>query len=112
MSASTTTLPPEERSLGDIPEIHAARQPDAVAIQDHEGALTWSELDARSHRLAWAMDRRGVGLGDYVTIGLPNSIGFLEAAIACWKLGAVPQPVSHRLPWWWRVRTCPPTGRR
>ena len=98
MSEAAPSLPPEERSLGDIPEIHAAHQPDVVAIQDHERALTWAELDARSHRLAWAMDRRGVGLGDYVTIGLPNSVGFLEAAIACWKLGAVPQPVSHRLP--------------
>jgi len=94
----TLTVPLEERSLGDIPDIHAAQRPGEVAIQDHERALTWAELAARSHRLAFALERRGVGLGDYVTIGLPNSVGFLEAALACWKVGAVPQPVSHRLP--------------
>lgn len=40
----------------------------------------------------------GVRKGSLVTIALPNSIGFLEAAIAAWKLGATPQPVSNRLP--------------
>ena len=33
-----------------------------------------------------------------VTIGLPNGIGFFEAAVATWKLGATPQPISSRLP--------------
>jgi bile acid-coenzyme A ligase len=34
----------------------------------------------------------------FVTIGLPNSVEWFEAAIAAWKLGATPQPVSARLP--------------
>ena len=34
----------------------------------------------------------------FVTIGLPNTVEFLEAAIAAWKCGATPQPVSYRLP--------------
>ena len=33
-----------------------------------------------------------------MTIGLPNSIEFYEATVATWKLGAVPQPVSAKLP--------------
>ena len=44
------------------------------------------------------MARLGVGQDDFVTIGLPNGIAFYETCIAAWKLGAVPQPVSHRLP--------------
>jgi bile acid-coenzyme A ligase len=36
--------------------------------------------------------------GDYVTIVLPNSIEWIQAALAAWKLGAVPQPLSARLP--------------
>jgi bile acid-coenzyme A ligase len=36
--------------------------------------------------------------GDYVTIVLPNSIEWIQAALAAWKLGAVPQPLSPRLP--------------
>ena len=33
-----------------------------------------------------------------MTIGLPNTVECLEAAIAAWKCGATPQPVSYRLP--------------
>src|SRR4051812_49379535 len=33
-----------------------------------------------------------------VTIALPNSIEFVAAVLAAWKLGATPQPVSSRLP--------------
>jgi bile acid-coenzyme A ligase len=40
----------------------------------------------------------GVGLGDLVTIGLPNGVDFYVACVAAWKLGATPQPVSTRLP--------------
>jgi bile acid-coenzyme A ligase len=36
--------------------------------------------------------------GDYVTIVLPNSIEWAQAVLATWKLGAVPQPLSARLP--------------
>jgi bile acid-coenzyme A ligase len=48
--------------------------------------------------MARAFAQLGVRHGSLVTIALPNSIAFLEAAVATWKLGAVPQPVSHRLP--------------
>ena len=46
-------------------------------------------------RAAW---RPGVKAGDLVTVGLPNSVGFVEACYGIWKLGATPQPVSFRLP--------------
>ena len=42
--------------------------------------------------------RVGVREGDFVTIGLPTSVAFVESMIAALKLGAVPQPVSSRLP--------------
>ena len=47
---------------------------------------------------AGAYAELGVGQGDYVTIVLPNSIQWIQAALAAWKLGAVPQPLSARLP--------------
>ena len=33
-----------------------------------------------------------------VTIAFPNSEAFVVTAVACWFLGAVPQPVSSQLP--------------
>src|SRR6478735_533824 len=72
--------------------------PDAAAVTCDGRTLTRAELDATTNRLARAYRQLGVGVGDYVTIVLPNSIEWIAATIACWKLGAVPQPLSSRLP--------------
>ena len=72
--------------------------PDAPAVSDGDTVLTRAELDARTNRLARAFAARGVGFGDLVSIGLPNTVRHVECSVAAWKLGAVPQPVSHRLP--------------
>jgi bile acid-coenzyme A ligase len=76
----------------------AQRAPDDPAITCDGRTITRAELDASTNRLARVYQDRGVGVGDYVTIALPNSIEFLQAAIATWKLGAVPQPLPARLP--------------
>lgn len=76
----------------------AQREPDAKAITCEDRTVTRRELELASNRLARSYEAAGVGLGDLVTLALPNSIEFYEALLACWKVGAVPQPVSHRLP--------------
>jgi len=48
--------------------------------------------------MARALQQRGVREGDFVTIALANDPDFAEAAYAAWKLGAVPQPASSKLP--------------
>ncbi|MFZ3270673.1 MAG: AMP-binding protein [Mycobacterium sp.] len=76
----------------------AALAPDEPAVTCDGRTLTRGELDHSTNRLARAYAERGVGVGDYVTMVLPNSIEWIQAAVACWKLGAVPQPLSARLP--------------
>ena len=76
----------------------AAEKPNARAVTFEGESITWGELHRRSNRMARALAEQGVKFGDFVTIALPNSIGFIEAAYAVWKLGATPQPVSSRLP--------------
>ncbi|BBY95062.1 AMP-dependent synthetase [Mycobacterium gallinarum] len=76
----------------------AESEPDAPAVTCAGRTLTRRELDASTNRLARAYAELGVGQGDYVTIVLPNSIEWVKAVMACWKLGAVPQPLSARLP--------------
>jgi bile acid-coenzyme A ligase len=60
--------------------------------------LTRADLESRANRLARELAGHGVGIGDMVTIALPNSVDWFVAAVAAWKLGATPQPVSARLP--------------
>jgi bile acid-coenzyme A ligase len=72
--------------------------PDEPAVSCAGRTLTRRELDTSTNRLARAYAELGVRRGDYVTIVLPNSVGWVQAVLATWKLGAVPQPLSARLP--------------
>ncbi len=76
----------------------AERDPEAPAFLCEERVLSRGELESRSNRLARAYAELGVGAGDLVTIGLPNGFEWLLSCLATWKLGAVPNPVSARLP--------------
>ncbi|OBF28332.1 AMP-dependent synthetase [Mycobacterium sp. ACS1612] len=76
----------------------AALAPYEPAVTAGGRTLTRGELDKATNRLARAYAELGVRQGDYVTIVLPNSIEWIQAALAAWKLGAVPQPLSARLP--------------
>ena len=62
--------------------------------------MTTAELDRRSSQLAGAMSTRGLGVGDRLALGLPNSPELFMAAFAGWKLGATPIPVRWDLPEW------------
>ncbi|MEM7409482.1 MAG: AMP-binding protein [Myxococcota bacterium] len=77
---------------------HAARTPERVALVCGDRRLRYDELDALSERWAHAFAARDVGAGDFVTIALPNGVPFVLACFGAWKLGAVPQPISWRLP--------------
>ncbi|MBV9993854.1 MAG: AMP-binding protein [Caulobacteraceae bacterium] len=71
---------------------------DRPAISDHRRTVTWAELDRRSNRLCRSLEGLGVKQGELVSVGLPNSVEFVEACYGIWKAGATPQPISHRLP--------------
>jgi len=77
---------------------HAAADPDRAAVTDDTRTVTRAELDRLANATARALADLGVGAGDRVTIALPNSVEFVATAMACWCLGATPQPVSARLP--------------
>jgi bile acid-coenzyme A ligase len=76
----------------------AAAAPDRPAVTCGDATLDRAALDARSDALAVVLREHGVGLGDMVTLAMPNGIDWFVTAIAAWKLGAIPQPVSSRLP--------------
>ena len=89
---------PEVPAIGTQISLLAAADPDAPAVSHAGRTITRGELEASTNRLARAYADLGVRQGDYVTIALPNSIEWVCAVVATWKLGAVPQPLSSRLP--------------
>jgi acyl-CoA synthetase (AMP-forming)/AMP-acid ligase II len=68
---------------------NAITHPDSTAIIDEAGALTWMETHRRSNALARALRDEGIGVGDGVAIMCRNHRYFIEATMACSKLGAV-----------------------
>src|SRR5918994_1417441 len=68
---------------------NAITHPNDAAIVDQAGTLTWEETHRRSNALARALRDEGVGLGDGVAIMCRNHRYFIEATMACSKLGAV-----------------------
>ena len=76
----------------------AAADPDRIAITCGDQHITRAELVRRGEDLAAQFHDAGVGVGDMVTIAVPNSIDWFVAYVATWRLGAIPQPISHRLP--------------
>ncbi len=79
--------------LGASPALGSAANaitvPDGVAIIDEAGSLTWERTHRRSNALARALRDEGVEEGDGVAIMCRNHRYFIEATMACAKLGAV-----------------------
>ncbi len=66
----------------------AARYPDREALIDERGTLTFAEVEGRTNALARGLRRAGVSEQDDVAIMCRNHRGFVEATVACAKLGA------------------------
>jgi len=66
----------------------AARYPDRVALVDERGTLTFDEMHRRSNALARALAEEGVREQEGVAIMARNHRGFIDATVACSKLGA------------------------
>ncbi len=66
----------------------AVRYPDEAAIIDERGTLTFSEVHERSNAIAHRLSAEGVRAGDGVALMMRNHRGFVEALVACSKIGA------------------------
>jgi acyl-CoA synthetase (AMP-forming)/AMP-acid ligase II len=66
----------------------AIRFPDRAAIVDDRGALTYREVHRRTNALACELRKMGIGEQQNVAIMCRNHRGFIEATVACAKLGA------------------------
>src|SRR5690242_7528292 len=66
----------------------AIRHPEDTAIIDELGTLTFEESHGLTNPRAHALSDAGVGEGDGVAMMIRNHRGFIDATVACSKLGA------------------------
>ncbi len=71
--------------------------PDKLAVVHGERQFTYAEFYARCRRLADALRRRGVGLGDTVSVMAPNVPALLEAHYGAAMAGGVLNALNYRL---------------
>jgi len=85
--------------------IHSAqRVPDAVAVKDPAGSMTYRELDSLANRIARSLTNLGVRFGDRVGIWLDKSTYTVAVMQAVLRLGAAYVPLDPLSPTT-RVRT-------
>lgn len=87
--------PPEPRTLFDILKATASAHPDAPAIDDGEGIVTYAELLEEVTTTAHWLHSRGLGRGDRIGIRMPSGSRALYIAIlSTLAVGAAYVPVD------------------
>ena len=71
--------------------------PDKKAVLSEEKDLTYAQLGERVNRLSRHLVSAGLGRGDRVAVLHHNSHEFLEAYFAAARIGAILNPLNHRL---------------
>ncbi|WPB94911.1 acyl-CoA synthetase [Streptomyces malaysiensis] len=92
-----------EYNLADLFESIVDTVPDREALVyiDHPGTgaerrLSYAQLDAAANRLAHHLGDTGIAPGEHVGLHLCNGVEYLQTALACLKIRAVPVNVNYR----------------
>lgn len=95
---ATTAVYPRGKLIHELFEEHAARAPEALAVE-HEGrALTYAELNGRANRLGWYLRTRGVGPDRPVAVCVERGIEMVVSLLAIMKAGGAYLPLDPNYP--------------
>jgi len=83
-------------NLADLAEHTVDVVPNRTALICGDRSVTFAELEGRANRLAHHLAAQGVGERDHVAIYSYNSLEYVEAMMAAYKLRAVPINVNYR----------------
>jgi amino acid adenylation domain-containing protein len=85
-------------SIVDVVAEHIRRSPDALAVQDWAGSLTYRELDERALELSRVLRGLGVGRGQVVGLHLGRCRELIVAELAVLRIGAAYLPLDPSYP--------------
>ncbi|WP_458788569.1 amino acid adenylation domain-containing protein [Pseudonocardia nantongensis] len=72
--------------------------PDAVAVTDTAGDLSYADLDARAGAAAAHLAAAGIGRGEVVAVAVGRDAGLVATVLGLWRLGAVWLPLDPAHP--------------
>jgi nonribosomal peptide synthetase DhbF len=79
-------------------ETRVARQPQATALIDEAGSLSYAEANTLANRLAHLLIARGIGPDRIVAVALPRSAMMVTVLLAILKTGAAYLPIDPEHP--------------
>ncbi|MEV6558521.1 amino acid adenylation domain-containing protein [Nocardia sp. NPDC051756] len=85
-------------TLHSLFETQSRRTPDAIALSDRTGDMTYAELNAAANRLAAELIGRGVGPDDRVAVLWPHNAEQIVVLLAVLKAGGTYLPIDLALP--------------
>ncbi|MFF9086125.1 class I adenylate-forming enzyme family protein [Streptomyces sp. NPDC014991] len=83
--------------IAELPDLRARRDAEAPCLTDDTSVVHNAAFARRVRRAAAALRARGAGRGDVVALLLPNTVDFVVALFAAWRLGAAVTPVNPAL---------------
>ncbi|WP_162886651.1 AMP-binding protein, partial [Pseudomonas syringae] len=89
---------PADTLLHQLFEEQAAQQPDALAVADETGSLTYGELNARANRLAHYLIGLGIQPDDRVAICAQRSLEMVVGLLGILKAGGAYVPLDPGYP--------------
>ncbi|HEY5933623.1 MAG TPA: amino acid adenylation domain-containing protein [Kofleriaceae bacterium] len=89
---------PEEQTIPALFASQVARTPDAIAVEDDRGPLSYRALAERARRVAGWLARRGVGRGGRVAIACERSADMVAAVLGVLEAGAAYVPIDPAYP--------------
>jgi amino acid adenylation domain-containing protein len=91
---ATETDYPRDSCVHHLVTAQAARTPDAIAVTDSRGAVSFAELDEQAGRLAAHLCERGVGPDTIVGVCMERSVDMVVALLAALKAGGAYMPLE------------------
>jgi acyl-CoA synthetase (AMP-forming)/AMP-acid ligase II len=90
------TIHNEPQSLRELLETRVESTPDKNFLfsESDRRSFTYREFDETVNRTANMLLSHGVGKGDTVSLLMPNSVEYIVAYFACFKIGALAGPVN------------------
>ncbi|MBI6744818.1 amino acid adenylation domain-containing protein [Pseudomonas syringae] len=94
----TAAAYPADKLIHQLFEEQAAQQPDALAVVDDAGSLTYGELNARANRLAHYLIGLGIQPDDRVAICAQRSLEMVVGLLGILKAGGAYVPLDPGYP--------------
>ncbi len=89
---------PEHLCVHHLFEAKADRTPDAIAVMHGEKAFSYRELNLRANRLAWKLQKMGVGPEMLVGICMERSVDMITGILGILKAGGAYVPLDPTYP--------------